>query len=72
MVFRCACQLTDYKIMDMIRASAARPILAERATTLDQPGTLVIRKFCIFSAYPGHSYIHIYILLCVYAPAWPS
>ena len=59
MVLRCACQLTDYKVLNVIRTPATRPEFAERAACLDQPCALLIRKVCIFVAYAGHSsYTH--------------
>lgn len=74
MFLRCACQLTDYKVVDMIRTPATRPVFAVRASALDQPGALLIRKlYDIFGVCPGHSsHTHKYVTLHVDAPAWPS
>ena len=55
MVLRCACQLTDYKVLNLIRTSATRPKFAEGAACLDQPCALLVRKVCIFAAYEGYS-----------------
>lgn len=58
MVLRCACQLTDYKIVDVIRTPATRPVFAKRAACLDQPFALLIRKVCIFRRTRGSLILH--------------
>jgi hypothetical protein len=67
MVLRCACQLTDYEILSVIRTPATRPEFAERAACLDQPRALLVRKVCIFVAYEGYSsYTHTHTYISIH------